>query len=442
MIDSDSSAVKDRTDRQLEWLPVLVFAALGLVLVVGVLAATSSTDGQDPPSWYPRDEAVRAPAVDTSSSTTTPAPAGPSISVDPGSTPNTSDPAPPPTSEGLSSVGLGRGGEDTSPGWRLAAGLPAYQGALSGVEVVAGGDTDTFIAAGADQHGVLVLASTGPDSWRELPREGLPPKSYARAVAATQDAVVVAGADATGPAVWQLAGDSWRRASADDAGGGSVVFADLAVRNDTWVLVGFNGEATGFWVRTPESERFAAVAPGAVTGPTAEEVLVREVVATDAGFVAVGQAGGRAVRWFSVDGVDWSGELLVAGEDATAMGVTADGETIVGYDGVGGVLWTRRHGDRTLVRLPAPSGAPQIGGTVAKRFGRTLVVGVEAGTVRCWETDDNARPPQRCDDSTALDSASSIGAVVAHRGGFLGVGQIEGEGMRAGQVGVWALALG
>ena len=434
--------MQDPTDRQLERLPVLVFAALGLVLVVGVLATTSSTQGQDPPSWYPRSDAAGAPAVDTSSSTATPAPAGPSTSVDPGPTPNGSDPAPTLTSEGSPSAGLGGGGGVTAPGWRLAAGLPANQGALSGVEVVAAGGTETFIAAGADRHGVLVLASTGPDSWRDLPREGLPPESYARAVAATQDVVVVAGADATGPAVWELAGGSWRSASADDAGEGRVAFADLAVRNGTWVLVGFHAEGTGFWVRTPESERFAAVAPRAVTGSAAEQVLVREVVATDAGFVAVGQAGGRAVRWSSVDGVGWSGELLVAGEGATAMGVTADGETIVGYDGVGGVLWTQRDGERILVRLPVPSGAPQIADAVATRSGRTLVVGVEAGAVRCWETDDAVRAPQRCEGSTALDSASSIGAVVAHRGGFLGVGQIQSEGTPDGQVGVWALALG
>lgn len=323
------------------------------------------------------------------------------------------------------------------PGWQLVAALPAHRGALSDVYVVTGAGKETFVAAGADQHGAVVLAANGPDSWRELPSEGLPTESYARAVAATQDAVIVAGADAAGPAVWELAGGSWRRASVDGAVEGRAVFADVAVRGGTWVVVGFDGEATGLWVRTPGSERFAVVDPRAVTGPAAEEMLVREVVATHAGFVAVGQAGGRAVRWSSVDGVDWSGEALVAGDEAIATGVTADGETIVGYDGSGGVIWVERAGERRLVRLPPPSDAPQIAETVAVRSGRTVVFGVEAGAVRCWETKDAEPPPRRCENATALDSASSIGAVVAHRGGLLAVGQVKDD--ESGQVGIWAL---
>lgn len=430
--------MQDRAGRRLERLPVLVFSALGLVLVVGVLAATSSTGGQDPPSWYPPSDAVVAPAADTSSTATT-APAGPSTSVDPTPGPIGPEPATTPPSEESPSAAPGGPGAATAPGWRLAAGLPAHRGALSDAYVVTGGGTETFVAAGADQLGALVLAASGPDEWRALPRRGLPQEGYARAVAATRDAVVVAGADAAGPAVWELDGDSWHRAAVAGAGEGRVVFADLAVREGTWVLVGFHGEATGFWVRTPGSEGFAAVAPRAVTGSAAEQMLVREVVATDAGFVAVGQAGGRAIRWSSTDGVDWSAEPLVAGEGATAMGVTADGETVVGYDGAGGVVWTGRAGERGVVRLPAPSGAPQIAETVATRSGHTVVLGVEAGSVRCWETHDAEGPPEPCAGSTALGSASSIGAVVAHRGGLLGVGQTQGEGTGSGEVGVWAL---
>jgi hypothetical protein len=425
-------------DRRLERLPVLIFSVLGLVLVVGVLAATSSTEEQDPPSWYPPSGAVVAPAVDTSSPTTT---TGPRISVGQDRSRTEREPTTTPTSEESPPAQTGGSEEAAAPGWRLVATLPAHRGALSGLELVTGGGTETFVAAGADQHGPLVLAASEADAWRALPRAGLPPDGYARAVAATQDAVVVAGADPTGPAVWELAGDSWRRAPVAGAGEGRVVFADLAVRKGTWVLVGFDGANTGFWVRPPGSERFAAVPTGAVTGPAAEQMLVREVVATDAGFVAVGQAGGRAVRWSSIDGIDWSGESLVAGEGATAVGVTADGGTIVGYDGAGGVIWVDRQGQRTLVRLPAPSGAPQTAERVASRSGHTVVFGLEAGAVRCWETDDDARPPERCADSTALDSASSVGAVVAHRDGLLGVGQVHPAGSEAGQVGVWALAV-
>lgn len=323
------------------------------------------------------------------------------------------------------------------PGWRLVAGLPRHRGALSDVEVVTGAGEQTFVAAGADQRGALVMAANGPDSWRELPREGLPPESYARAVTATQDAVVVAGADPGGPAVWELAGDSWQRASVDGAVQGRAVFADIAVRGSTWVLVGFDGDATGFWVRTPGSERFVAVDPRAVTGPAAEQTLVREVVATDAGFVAVGQAGGRAVRWASVDGVDWSGEPLLSSEEATAMGVTAEGETIVGYDGSGGVIWVERAGEHRLVRLPPPSDAPQVAEAVAVASDRTVIFGVETGSVRCWEMSDAQRAPRRCEHSTSLDAAISIGAVVAHRGGLLAVGQVHGD--ESGQVGIWEL---
>lgn len=434
----------ERAGRRLERLPVLIFSVLGLVLVVGVLAATSTTEPQDAPSWYPPTGAVVAPAVDTSSptttttTTTTATPPGPRSSIGQDRSRIERETATTPTSEESPSADTGGSEEVAAPGWRLVATLPAHRGALSGLELVTGGGTETFVAAGADQHGPLVLAGSEADAWRALPRAGLPSDGYARTVAATQDAVVVAGADPTGPAVWELAGDSWRRAPVAGAGAGDgrVVFADLAVRKGTWVLVGFDGGSTGFWVRPPGSERFAAVPSEAVTGPAAEEMLVREVVATDAGFVAVGQAGGRAVRWSSVDGVDWSGEALVAGDEAIATGVTADGETIVGYDGSGGVIWIGRAGERRLVRLPPPSDAPQIAETVAMRPGRTVLFGVEAGAVRCWEANDAEPPPRRCENATALDSASSIGAVVAHRGGLLAVGQVKDD--ESGQVGIWA----
>lgn len=427
---------------------MLVVVAVALVLVIGVLAVTSSTEQQDRPAWYPPTGAVVAPAVETSSpgadanggpdalSTTTGRPPASTVE-DSNTTLPRPGPATAPTSTNAPSEESDEREGATVPGWRLVAGLPRHRGALSDVDVVTGAGTETFVAAGADQHGALVVAANGPDSWRELPRKGLPPESYARSVAATQDAVVVAGADAGGPAVWELAGDSWRRASVDGAVEGRAVFADVAVRGGTWVVVGFDGDATGFWVRTPGSERFAAVDPRAVTGLRAEQTLVREVVATDAGFIAVGQAGGRAVRWASVDGVDWSGEPLVASEEATAMGVTADGKTIVGYDASGGVVWVERAKERHLVRLPPPSDAPQLAETVAVRSGRTVVFGVEAGSVRCWETSDAQRPPRRCARSTSLDAAMSIGAVVAHRGGLLAVGQATGDG--SGQIGIWKL---
>lgn len=420
---------------------MLIIAAVGLVLVVGVLVATSSTGRRDRPAWYPRTGAVASPSTETLLPWAE-ADGGPDAPVtttagDPNTTATEPGPVMAPGSTNVPFAGPdGREGA-TVPGWRLVAALPAHRGALSDVYVVTGAGKETFIAAGADQHGAVVLAANGPDSWRELPSEGLPPESYARAVAATRDAVVVAGADADGPAVWELAGDSWRRASVDGAIEGRAVFADVAVRGGTWVVVGFDGEATGFWVRTPGSGRFAVVDPRAVTGPASEEMLVRDVVATDDGFVAVGQAGGRAVRWSSFDGVDWSGEALVAGEEATAMGVTADGETIVGYDGSGGVVWVEHGGERRLVRLPPPSDAPQIPETVAVRSGRTVVFGVEVGFVRCWETPNPERPPVRCERSASFDSASSIGAVAAHRGGFLAVGQVQGD--ESGRVGIWAL---
>lgn len=429
----------ERAGRRLERLPVLIFSVLGLVLVVGVLAATSTTEGQDAPSWYPQSGDVVAPAVDTSSPTTATATAtaGPQSSVAQDRSPVDRGPATAPLSEDSPSAATGGREEAAAPGWRLVASLPAHRGALSGLELVTGGGTETFVAAGADQHGPLVLVASEADAWRALPRAGLPPDGYARTVAATQDAVVVAGADPTGPAVWELAGDSWRRALVAGAGEGRVVFADLAVRKGTWVLVGFDGANTGFWVRPPGSERFAAVTSGAVTGPADEQMLVREVVATDAGFVAVGQADGRAVRWSSIDGIDWSGEPLVAGEGATAMGVSVDGETVVGYDGSGGVIWVGRAGERRLVRLPPPSDAPQIAETVAVRSGHTVLFGVEVGAVRCWEANDAEPPPRRCENTTALDTASSIGAVVAHRGGLLAVGQVRGD--ESGHVGIWAL---
>lgn len=429
-----------RAGRRLERLPVLIFSVLGLVLVVGVLAATSSTERQDAPSWYPPGRAVVAPVVDASSTTTTTTPTPPS-SVGPDGRPIGREPATTSISEESPSAATGGSEEAAAPGWRLVATLPAHRGALSGLEVVTGGGAETFVAAGADQHGPLVLAATEAASWRALPRAGLPSDGYARAVAATQDAIAVAGADATGPAVWELAGDSWRRAPVAGAGEGRVVFADLAVRKGTWVLVGFDGGNTGFWVRPPGSERFAAAPSGAVTGPAAEQMLVREVVATDAGFVAVGQAGGRAVRWSSIDGIDWAGEPLVAGEGATAMGVAADGETIVGYDGAGGVVWTERQGRQNFLRLPAPTGAPQTAERVASRSGHTVVLGLEAGAVRCWETNEDGRAPESCAGSTALNLASSVGAVVAHRDGLLGVGQVNAAGSQAGQVGVWALTV-
>lgn len=432
---------------RLERVPVLIAGSVGLLLVVGVLVATSSPERRDSPAWYPRTGAVVSPYRENSlsrpgadeglnASEPTTDRSGPMTGEGP-STTLTAGTVTAPGSPKLRSAGPdGREGA-TVGGWRLVASMPDHRGALSDIYLVTGAGTETFIAAGADQRGAVVFGGHSPESWRELPSEGLPAKSYARAVAATQDAVVVAGSDVDGPALWELAGDSWRRISVDGAIAGRAVFADVAVHRGTWVVVGFDGEATGFWVRTPGSERFTAVDVGAVTGPGVEHMQVRAVVANDAGFVAVGQAGGRAVRWTSADGIDWSGEALVGGEEATATGVTAGGDTIVGYDGSGGVIWVQHGGERRLVRLPPPSEAPQIPGTVAMRSGSTVLFGVEAGSVRCWETDDSGRPPRRCERSAAFASATSVGAVVAHRRGLLAVGQEKGS--ESGQVGVWAL---
>lgn len=431
----------DRSRPWLERLPVIVVAAIGVALTIGILAvgardgSVAARDGSfDGPRWYP-DEAKTVEASATSTSR-------PSAPPEERSGAGAGQQAPMPDAAAGQGPDVPTSGApptvaDRPPGWQPVSGLESGPGELADVDIVGSGGDRIFVAAGVDDRGAVVLTSTGPgSSWLPMGRDGLGEDSYARAVAATATEVLVAGGESGKAALWEWHDESWRRTAASGTEDGSAVFADVAIEGDTAVVVGFDRQGTGFWTRVGAGERFSAVPQNRVEGAIPGQTLVRGVVATDEGFLAVGQVGDRAHRWLSVDGHAWDGEPLPEGGQASPLGVSADG-AIVGYDGLGGVMWLERGDEYRTVRLPEPSAAPQVADAVAVRNGSYLVVGREAGAVRCWQLHDQMTDAEPCRGGGAPPDAASVHAVVAHPGGWLAVGSRVSDGRRL--PGIWQL---
>ena len=94
-------------------------------------------------------------------------------------------------------------------------------------------------------------------------------------------------------------------------------------------------------------------------GGAADSVTLREVTATDDGFVAVGASGGGAAAWTSPDGHTW-GEASVADPPASFAWVGSSGPRLVaGGDPPGLGRWASADGGTSWAPAPAaPEGPP------------------------------------------------------------------------------------
>lgn len=434
---TSDGTISDRRRHVLERLPVLTLAVAGAVLTVGVLAGSEAPQR---PAWY--EDATQtagfAPVAEEPGGPSVP-PAFPvgepdaetSTSAANVEVPPQATPAAPLVTEPAIQAVL------PSPditAWRAVAGFDAWPGTLLDVDVVRSGESEVFVAAGADGGGAVVVTAAESEPWRALGRDGLGEGSYARAVAASATDVVLAGGDDTGPAVWELDGESWRR-SIVPAWGAGVVLADVAIRDAELVVVGFDRDGTGIWSRADADEPLVAVPAGQVEGAITGRTVVRGVEVVDGAFVAVGQVGARAHRWTSIDGRDWvGGPLDDVDRGATPTALAPDG-TVAGYDGSGALVW-QQGDDRLVARAPAPTAAPQLAGSIAARAESYLIMGRDAGVLRCWMFTPGQPSLEPCPASD-LPGALSVGGVSGHRGGWLAVGTRTVAGRAV--IGVWRL---
>jgi hypothetical protein len=133
---------------------------------------------------------------------------------------------------------------------------------------------------------------------------------------------------------------------ADDLAVGDGTVSDVAVRDDTMVVVGF-GVADGLMWTGPIDGPLRPV-----DGSAFAQSAIQGVAATDAGFVAVGRGLGdlRPYVWRSVDGDRWTRTALdddvFPPDDAIHDLAAVDGGLLaVGASPDGGVVWTSDDGD-------------------------------------------------------------------------------------------------
>jgi len=406
---------------------VLTAALLGAA-AVGVLALTSDAEDDIAVAWRPTVETVTPPSssdVVANPTIATSAVRPPSTAATVGATSGAVAPAPEPPM--------------ATSGWaRRPLGADDAVGSLEDIATVVVGDGAVLLSAGTDGDRPLVLYSEDGQAWRPLTRRGLEAGGGARAVGADADRVVIVGRDANGPAAWQLrGGGAWVPVPVEGVDAGRIVLGSVAVRGDRTVVTGFDSEGSGFWTAEDDGDlqrRPVAAIEAAVRG----ETIVRDVVAVEDGFVAVGRADGSPMRWHSLDGDRWQAVPLADPDGGgTPVALSGDGLVVGGYDAIGGLWWAGGAG-ASRRRMPAPTDHPQTVDAVVVS-GRTVVaIGRDGNEQACWtgaasETEEH---PDRCSGSAALPAGALLRGLASWEGVVLGVG-VDHQS----HPGIWALAI-
>lgn len=158
------------------------------------------------------------------------------------------------------------------------------------------------------------------------------------------------GGESRGGAIWTSRdGRSWRIGGELRLGEGTI--SDVAVRDGTVIVVGFDVDGGRAWTGDPADLR-------PVRGQDFAAAEIQGVAATDGGFVALGRALGtmQPIAWTSGDGRDWDrtdlDDAVFAPDDQINDLAWIDGRLIaVGTSPEGGVVWTSDDGV-TWMRLP------------------------------------------------------------------------------------------
>lgn len=272
-------------------------------------------------------------------------------------------------------------------------------------------------------------ATVGPVATTPVERVAAPDGATLRGVGTDGGALVVAGADADGAALWTHDGAAgWRR--------GTLRRADAAPRIDAVAIdgdrgVAFGGDGTAapshLWVRgTGSAWRMVADDRSGITG------RVNAVAVDDGRWLAAGDRvaaeGAEAyegVVWASHDGSTFTpvatGLELAEG---TVRDIAVGDETVVvvGFDVAGGHVWTAR-GDDRLEPATGPFGASTLDGVASTADG-FVIVGRAMGDLqpRVWTSVDG-RDWQTVEvDGAGVDPRDEIHDVTAFGGTVLAVG--------------------
>ncbi|MFV2210279.1 hypothetical protein ACFHW2_08670 [Actinomadura sp. LOL_016] len=301
-----------------------------------------------------------------------------------------------------------------------AAALP------KGVVVAGTQDNGAYLAAPGAQHGDVNLLS--------VPGAVTPDRTLTRLLSGGGTTLAI-GSGAGDAAVWHTRdGASWTRAGGDGLGGPGVQrLADAAHGPQGWVAAGGGLLVTsadgGAWTRatTPKADKADVsgvaygksgyVAVGTVVWHSADltswtegtgdlgDGRMRDVVATNAGYVAVGESAADVPAvWASPDGKSWTPVQLPQAA-GTLTKVVARGDTLVAT------------GDRNLVGVSADAGKTWALSTLdaaaitasAATDGGFVLAGTPAGTsdVALWTSADGRSWQVRRPEGSGLNGDGS-----------------------------------
>ncbi|OLT30747.1 hypothetical protein BJF79_38195 [Actinomadura sp. CNU-125] len=299
------------------------------------------------------------------------------------------------------------------------------------VERLDGGDGKNATASAALPKGVLVAGTQANGAYLTAPgaRHGdidllavpgavTPDRTLTRLVSADGTTLAI-GSGAGDAAVWSTRdGESWTRAGGEGLGGRGVQRLAVAAHGPQgWVAAG-----GGLLVTSPNGAAWSPAAP-----PTAD---LSGAAHGKAGYVVVAPPGDAPAAWHSADLTAWTegtgdlGDGRMRDVVATTAGYVAVGEAAANVP----AAWTSADGKSwTPVQLPEGAGAftkVVARGDVLVATGDRNVVGVSADAGKTW--------------ALSTIEASSITASLATTGGFVLTGTPAG----ASDVALWTSADG